>query len=143
VVNIIRSLGNQLRGGPCRPTTSDLAVRIPAGNIRRPDVTIECGQADRRDMTVRDPRVVVEVLSPSTMSFDRFKKVVEYQTVGTLTHILLVDTEVPRIDVLARSGSETWASTRYEGLDAKIDLPTINASLDLAEVFEGMDFDAA
>ncbi len=140
VVNIIRSLGNQLRGGPCRPTTDDLAVRIPAGNIRRPDVTVECGQAGRRDMAVRDPRVVIEVLSPSTMSFDRFKKVVEYQTVQTITHILLVDTEVPRIDVLTRAGNETWASTRYEGLDAKIDLPTINASLELAEVFEGMDF---
>jgi len=34
VVNIIVSLGNQLRGGPCRPTTDDLAVRIPAGNVR-------------------------------------------------------------------------------------------------------------
>ena len=143
VVNIIASLHRQLRGGPCRPTTSDLAVRIPAGNIRRPDVTIECGQAGRRDMAVRDPRVVIEVLSPSTMSFDRFKKVVEYQTVRTLTHILLVDTEVPRIDVLARSGSETWTSMRCEGLDARIDLPTIKASLDLAEVFEGIDFDAA
>ena len=143
VVNIIASLHRQLRGGPCRPTISALAVRIPAGNIRRPDVTVECGQAGRREMAVRDPRVVIEVLSPSTMSFDRFKKVVEYQTVRTLTHILLVDTEVPRIDVLARSGSETWASVRHEGLGAKIDLPTINASLDLAEVFEGIDFDAA
>ena len=122
-VNIIAALHRQLRGGPCRPTTDDLAVRIPAGNIRRPDVTIECGQAGRRDMAVRDPRIVIEVLSPSTMSFDRFKKVLEYQTVATLTHILLVDTEGPRIDVLARSGTETWTSTRYEGLDAKIDLP--------------------
>jgi Uma2 family endonuclease len=84
--------------------------------------------------------VVIEVLSPSTMSFDRFKKVVEYQTLPTLTHILLVDTEAPRIDVLARSGAETRTSTRYEGLTAKIDLASINASLDLAEVFEGMDF---
>ena len=94
-------------------------------------------------MTVRDPRVVIEVLSPSTMSFDRFKKVVEYQTVGSLTHILLVDTEVPRIDVLTRAGGETWASRRYEGLDAKIDLPTIAASLELAEVYEGVDFGEA
>jgi len=143
VVNIIRSLGNQLRGGPCRPTTSDLAVRIPAGNIRRPDVTIECGQAGRHDMSVREPRVVIEVLSPRTMSFDRFKKVLEYQAIGTLTHILLVDTEAPRIDVLARSGGETWTSTRYEGVDKKIELPTIKAALDLGEVFEGMEFGEA
>jgi len=141
VVNIIRSLGNQLRGGPCRPTTDDLAVRIPVGNIRRPDITVECGQPKDRDMVVHEPRVIIEVLSPSTMSFDRFKKVLEYQTVQTLTHILLVDTEVPRVDVLSRAGNESWVSMRYEGLDAKIDLPTIKASLDLAEVFEGIDFD--
>ena len=143
VVNIIAALHRQLRGGPCRPTTSDLAVRIPACNIRRPDVTIECGQAGRRDMAVRDPRVIIEVLSPSTMSFDRFKKVVEYQTIPTLTHILLVDTELPRIDVLSRAGTETWTSVRHEGLAAKIDLSTINAALDLGEVFEGMTFDEA
>ncbi len=142
VVNIIAALHRQLRGGPCRPTTSDLAVRIPAGNIRRPDVTVECGQAGRREMAVRDPRVVIEVLSPSTMSFDRFKKVVEYQTIPTLTHILLVDTEVPRIDVLTHAEDESWTSVRYEGLDATIDLSTVKASLNLAEVFEGMDFEA-
>lgn len=143
VVNIIRLLGNQLRRGLCRPTTDDLAVRIPAGNIRRPDVTVECGQAGRRDMTVRDPRVVIEVLSPSTVSFDRFKKVVEYQTLSTLSHILLVDTEAPRIDVLSRAGGETWSSARHEGLDARVDLPTIEASLELAEVYEGIEFDQA
>jgi Uma2 family endonuclease len=140
-VNIIAALHNQLRGGPCRPTTDNLAVRIPTGNIRRPDVTVECGQAGRRELAVRDPRVVIEVLSPSTMSFDRFKKVLEYQTIPTLTHILLVDTEVPRIDVLTRAANETWTSTRYEGLDTKIDLPSIKASLSLAEVFEGLTFE--
>ena len=140
VVNIIAALHRQLRGGPCRPTTDDLAILIPAGNIRRPDVTVECGQGGRRDMTVSEPRVVIEVLSPSTVNFDRFKKVVEYQTVRTLTHILLIDTEVPRIDVLARAANDAWSSARYEGLDATIDLPTIKASLPLAEVFESMDF---
>jgi Uma2 family endonuclease len=143
VVNVIAALHGQLRGGPCQPTTDDLAIQIPAGNIRRPDVTVDCGQGGPRDVAVRDPRVVIEVLSPSTMSFDRFKKVVEYQTIPTLTHILLVDTEVPRIDVLSRSAGGTWTSTRYEGLDAKIDLPTINASLGLGEVFEGMEFGEA
>ncbi len=143
VVNIISALHRQLRGGPCRPTTDDLAVRIPSGNLRRPDVTVECGQAARRDMAVRDPRVVIEVLSPSTMSFDRFKKVLEYQTVPTVTHVLLVDTEAPRVDVLARTGTEAWTSARYEGLDAKIDLPTTGAVLALADLFEGLTFEGS
>jgi Uma2 family endonuclease len=64
---------------PCRPTTDDLAVRIPAGNVRRPDVTVECGEAGRRELAVREPRVVIEVLSPSTMTFDRIRRAVARQ----------------------------------------------------------------
>ena len=75
VVNIIAALHRQLRGTPCRPTTDDLAVRVPAGNVRRPDVTVECGLAGRRELAVREPRVVIEVLSPSTMTFDRIRKI--------------------------------------------------------------------
>jgi Uma2 family endonuclease len=141
VVNIIASLHGQLRGSPCRPTTDDLAVRIPAGNIRRPDVTVECGQADRRDMAVREPRVVIEVLSPSTMSFDRFRKLTEYQTIETLAHILPVDTEKPRIDLLSRDRANAWVQAQHDGLEAKIDLPAIGATLALVDVYEGVPFD--
>jgi Uma2 family endonuclease len=141
VVNIIAALHRQLHGTPCRPTTDDLAVRIPAGNVRRPDVTVECGQADRRELSVREPRVVVEVLSPSTMSFDRIRKLPEYQTIASVAHILLVDTETPRIDVLSRTADGTFAQSKHDGLEASIDLPAIQASLKLADVFEGLNFD--
>jgi Uma2 family endonuclease len=141
VVNIIAALHRQLRGTPSRPTTDDLAVRIPAGNVRRPDVTVECGQADRRELAVREPRVVVEVLSPSTTSFDRIRKLPEYQTIASVAHILLVDTETPRIDVLSRTADGTFAQSKHDGLEASIDLPAIQASLKLADVFEGLNFD--
>ena len=117
VVNVIGSLGNQLRGGPCRPTTDDLAVRISTGNVRRPDVTVECGgQGGRREFTVREPRVVIEVLSPSTMTFDRIRKLPEYQTISTVSHILLVDTEAPRVDLRSRQADGHWVQTKYDGL---------------------------
>jgi Uma2 family endonuclease len=140
-VNVIASLHRQLRGGPCRPTTDDLAVRIPAGNIRRPDITIECGQAGGREMTVREPRIIIEVLSPSTRTFDRFRKLVEYQSIESLQHILLVDTEAPRIDMVTRRPDGTWYPTPYEGLDAVIELTAVGASLKLADVFEGVTFE--
>jgi Uma2 family endonuclease len=142
VVNIIRELGNQLRRGPCRPTTDDLAVRIPAGNIRRPDLTIECGTPGGRDMLVNEPRVVVEVLSPSTRSFDRFRKLIEYQSIDSLVHILLVDTEAPRIDMVTRQPDGRWIPAAYEGLDAAIDLKAVGATLRLSDVFEGVTFEA-
>jgi Uma2 family endonuclease len=140
VVNIIAALHRQLRGTPCRPTTDDLAVRIPAGNVRRPDVTVECGQAGPRESAVREPRVIIEVLSPRTMTFDRIRKLPEYQTIATVAHILLVDTEAPRIDLLSRDKEGGWVQSKCDGLDARVDLPAIQASLELADVFEGLEF---
>ena len=85
--------------------------------------------------------MVIEVLSPSTMTFDRIRKLPEYQTIASVVHILLVDTETPRIDMLSRDRDGNWVQIKHDGLDARIDLPTIQASLLLADVFEGLDFD--
>jgi len=140
-VNILASLHRQLRGGPYAPTTDALAVRIPAGNIRRPDITVERGQGGRRGTSVEEPRVVIEVLSPSTRTFDRYRKLIEYQSIESLRHILLVDTDVPRIDMVARNPDGTWTPTTYDGLAATIELAAIGASLSLADVFEGVPFE--
>ena len=52
------------RGDKCRHFTADLAVRIPAGNIRRPDAGIDCGSFDRDATAAGAPFLVLEVLSP-------------------------------------------------------------------------------
>jgi Uma2 family endonuclease len=67
VVNILAELRSQLRGGPCRPFTADTAVRTAAGRLRRPDVGVVRALHDRAFVADR-PRLVVEVLSPSTTS---------------------------------------------------------------------------
>lgn len=77
-VSAIGTLFQQLKGKPCRPKTSDTSLRTFRGT-RRPDLLIECGKPDSRSMEADEPRVVIEVLSPSTLRFDRFQKLAEYQ----------------------------------------------------------------
>jgi Uma2 family endonuclease len=137
VVNIILSLGNRLRGRSCRPTTDDIAVRIPAAGLRRPDITIECGAPGPKDTTAADPRVVIEVLSPSTMGFDRIRKVEEYKTVDAIQVILNVDTEQPRVAIHRRVAG-VWTFETVEGIDKVLALQEIAAELPLADVFEGV-----
>ena len=85
---------------------------------------------------------MIEVLSPSTMSFDRIRKLPEYQTIASVAHILLVDTETPRVDVLSRAAEGRFVQSQHDGLDARIDLSAIRASLSLADVFEGLEFES-
>lgn len=139
-VNIIVSLGSQLRGSGCRPTTDDIALRTSIATLRRPDITVECGELVRDTYESRSPRLVVEVLSPSTSSVDRFRKLDEYRRHPTLRCILLVETRFPSALLYRRVG-ETWEPETYEAMSDIIDLPEIGARLALADIYDDVAFE--
>jgi Uma2 family endonuclease len=58
-------------GSPCDAFTADIGIRTPAGNIRRPDVSVLCPPFDEEATTSDSPRLIVEVLSESTERVDR------------------------------------------------------------------------
>lgn len=138
-VNIIVSLGIQLRGSGCRPTTDDIALRTGIATIRRPDVTVECGDLVRDTYENRSPRLVVEILSPSTSNIDRFRKLDEYRRHPALAYTLLVGTRWPSA-VPYRRRDEAWDAETFEELSDEIHLPEIGAELSLADIYEGLVF---
>lgn len=97
-------------------------------------------------MTAVEPRVAIEVLSPSTTRYDRFRKAEEYEQVPAIRVILLVGTENSRVTVGRReentwvSHEEPWVPHEEQGLDAVIALPEIATGLPLGELFEGPVF---
>lgn len=137
-VNAIVSLGNRLRGTPCRPRTDDQSV-VTFRGTRRPDVSIECGRPDDRSMATVEPRVVIEVLSPSTTRYDRFQKLEEYKLHPAIRVILLIDTGQPRVTIWRREGSG-WSNHERAGIEAIIDLPEVSAALPLSELYLDVDF---
>lgn len=138
VASALGMLYNLLRGHKCRQFTADLAVRIPAGNIRRPDAGIDCGVFDRDATTAATPLFVLEVLSPSTRDFDMFGKLEEYKTVPTLAHIVIVDPDTPQVFHWSRSDYEPWRHELLEGLEAIIQLPEVEGMMDLSNLYEGL-----
>jgi Uma2 family endonuclease len=140
VVNVLAELRNQLRGSRCRPFTSDGSVETKPGQIRRPDIGVDCGRRDPNAMKADLPRVVVEVLSPTTRDFDTIGKVVEYQAIDTLEHILVIEPNAPEVIVWVRGADRSWRRSLRTGLDQEVDMPGIGATLSLAEIYEGVEF---
>ena len=139
VVNAILALGQSLRGKSCEPSTADIAVVVPNGNVLRPDVTVDCGARDDAAQQATDPRMVVEVLSASTRGIDLVRKLEEYKSVPGLAYILLVEPERPHA-LLWRRGAAGWALEEVQGLDGGFDLPDIDASLSMAALYERLSF---
>jgi Uma2 family endonuclease len=138
VMNLAREIGVQLRGKPCQPFSEALAVRIPAGNIRRPDLGVQCGPFDQRATAANDPKLVIEVLSESTRAFDQARKLEEYKTVETLDYVLLVDPDVAEVILWSRDAARTWQHRIIEGLDAVVEMPALGVVVALADLYEGL-----
>jgi Uma2 family endonuclease len=140
VLNIIISIGVQLRNRPCRVYPSDLKVRVP--NSKRffyPDVSVVCGEtkfADEESDVILNPSLIVEILSESTAAYDRGKKFLSYQQIDSLQEYLLVSQDEVIIEHYVRQDNDTWLYTKAIGLEETINLPSIECEVALRDIYD-------
>jgi Uma2 family endonuclease len=142
--NIFASLRGRLRGTPCRPFNSDQRIRIPANGLSTyPDVSVVCGelQLDAQDReAINNPRVIFEVLSKSTESYDRGKKFDLYRQLESLGEYILVAQEEPQVERFVRQEDGSWLLTVFKGLEAVLEISALYCLLPLSEIYEDVTF---
>jgi Uma2 family endonuclease len=138
--NLAIAVGGRLRGKPCQFHGSDLKFQVAEGHVRYPDGMVLCSPVDRTASVVYDPVIVFEVLSASTTHNDRIVKAREYQATPSVQRYVMLDQDGVSATVYARSG-EIWT---HEILVAGsvLSLPEIGVELALAELYEGIVFEA-
>lgn len=147
--NVIGELRSRVQGKPCRVYDSNLRVRIPKTVLYTyPDATVICGprQIDPDDPTgetILNPRVIVEVLSPSTEAYDRGEKFGRYRQLDSLEEYVLVSQLTPRVEVFYRQGDGTWLFDAASELTATARLRSLKIELPLADVYAGIEFAAS
>lgn len=138
--NVTTLLNVQLRGPRCRVHSTGLRVRAKATGLGTyPDVTVICGRLerdpeDRSGHTAVNPRVIVEVLSPSTEAHDRGEKLSHYQAIPSLREVVLVAHDRQEIEVVRREADGTW-SRHIAGPGQSARLASIACDLAVAEVY--------
>jgi Uma2 family endonuclease len=79
-------------GLPCKAYGDGMTVVIDNEHAREPDAAVQCGVAFKPNNTILEaPLIVVEVISPSSERDDSGDKVVEYFSVPSIQHYLIVD----------------------------------------------------
>jgi Uma2 family endonuclease len=142
VINILAELRARLRGSGCHPFNGDGSVETIQGQIRRPDAGVDCGERDPDAFKAVLPRMVAEVLSPTTRDFDTFEKLAEYQRIESLDYVMFVEPNMPEVAVWSRGQDRGWVRRIIEGLDRAVDMPGIGIALPLAEIYDGVVFPA-
>ncbi|MGH7946476.1 MAG: Uma2 family endonuclease [Opitutaceae bacterium] len=138
--NLFGALFNHLRGGPCKVHMSDVKVRLEVNRediFYYPDLMVACMRDGVEEYFLRYPKVIVEVLSPSTETTDRREKLLNYRLIPTLAEYVLVAQDTREITLHRRD--EQWRPVVLTTDAATIDFPSLKFSLPLAQVYEGVE----
>jgi len=137
--NLAITVGGRLRGKPCNFYGSDLKALVAESSSRYPDGIVVCSPVNNSAVSVNDPVVIFEILSPSTASTDRIIKSREYQATPSVQRYIMLEQDRIGATVYARDG-ENWT---FEILtdDAILHMPEIDVEFPLAELYEGLTFD--
>jgi Uma2 family endonuclease len=145
--NVFTSLGSGLKGSRCKPYGSDMRTHIPQNTLYTyPDISIYCKDltqhviGDKEDIFI-EPRVIIEILSPSTKNYDRGDKFKLYRDIPSLKEYILVDSEAISIETFRLNKSGHWELEEYKKAEDILVLQTLQLELSLQEIYDGMSFE--
>jgi len=142
--NLTFSLSNKLRG-KCRIFPIEMKVWVKKrSKFFYPDITIICDKPNfyknRRD-TIDNPKMIIEVLSKSTASFDRAEKFLSYQALESLDEYVLISQEKAAVEQYIKREDGNWIFQATIGLESSVKFPSIETALDLHEIYDLVEFE--
>jgi Uma2 family endonuclease len=144
--NTLSRLSEQLRGSPCVASGSDLRVFCPRHEVLTyPDIVVNCGEPqflDNRRDTITDATMTVEVLSPSTKSYDCGEKFVYYRSLPSFSEYLLICQDKILAEHYRRQPDGAWLLREFNSPTDEIELTSIGCRLTLGAIYERVEFEA-
>ncbi len=137
-VNLASLLNNHLRESSCLVLSSDIKVQLEEANCYYyPDVAVTCDERDTSSTEdfILYPSLIIEVLSPSTASFDRGDKFVDYQTASSLQEYVLITQSEIKIECFRLNAEGNWVSQTYREGDT-VEFVSANFSCAISEIYQ-------
>jgi Uma2 family endonuclease len=133
--NIIAALRQSIKA-PCRLYNSDLKVQIAADKFLLPDVHVSCDPTDLvgKIQAVLSPRLIIEILSPTTERADRGRKFFAYQRLPILQEYVLVNYRSQFVELYRRE-QRKWSYETYRSGET-VALASLNLSIPVAVIYE-------
>lgn len=134
--NVYIALRQHLSGSPCRTYMSDMRLHVAAANSYfYPDVLVTCSALDLASAMVKtEPKLIVEVLSPSTAAYDRGQKFSHYRSLASLEEYLLIDLDSRTTDCYRKGADGLWVLHPFARGEA-VGLASVALELSAAQLF--------
>ncbi len=142
VGTLVGEIYSFLKGKSCTVYPSDMRLHIPANSLYTyPDVMVVCGKKefleDASMDTLKNPMLIIEVLSESTESYDRGNKFRLYRDIPSLQEYVLVSSEIRHsLEKFSKNTNGIWEFTDTTDLkNGFLHLQSIDFDLYMRDVY--------
>ena len=134
--NILTALTNRLRGSPCRPLGPTTKVQTGPG-YRYPNALVTCTRAPRGTDIALEPRVLFEVMSPSTEVTDVTTKLLEYRGIASVQRYVVLSQDAAMATVYCRTANQ-WTVTQLLAGEM-LSMPEIGIEIPVSELYADVE----
>jgi Uma2 family endonuclease len=138
VGNVFAALHVFLRGKPCRVYSESLKLNV-GEDVFYPDIFVTCSPKDlSTERLFKEPKLIVEVFSESTGSYDRGAKFAYYRAIATVEEYVIVEPETHRVEVFRKQADGIFGLHDYTQ-KSHAQFACIDFELALSEIFANVD----
>ncbi|HEY9705719.1 MAG TPA: Uma2 family endonuclease [Allocoleopsis sp.] len=142
--NFYASLNFAMRGKDYEVYMADVRLWIAKRNIYTyPDVMIISGEPEfalgRKD-TITNPLIIAEILSNSTVNYDRGEKFKMYRNIPSFKEYILIAQTEMYIEQFYQNEKNQWVFSEYEGENAILRLKNVDFEISLKEIYDKIKF---
>lgn len=148
ITRLLWELGDYFRKGPCKVFTSPFDVRLPKGEeedeevetVVQPDILIVCDERKIDKKGCRGaPDIVVEVISPSTASYDQIRKRRLYERAG-VKEFWIIHPDDRLAVVFRREEDGIFGKSEYYEAESKMEVQLFpGLIIDFSQVFPPLE----
>jgi Uma2 family endonuclease len=142
--NAIRAIGNAIDGGDCFVYTGDLMIEVETANsYLLPDLAVVCGSTENSSEipgAIKNPILLMEVLSDSTRNRDQGIKWFHYRMLRGLREFITVEQTKPLVFLHALNDAGEWVQSAYGDIQDVLPIKSLGISIPLKSIYAGVTF---
>ncbi|WP_008316582.1 Uma2 family endonuclease [Leptolyngbya sp. PCC 6406] len=138
-LNLLTLINLNLRNTECRFHSGNVKVNYRDEFYYYPDAFVTCDPRDRSDRYVkRYPKLITEVLSSSTKTFDLGEKYNDYKQIESLEEYVVISQNEQRVECRRRNSVGDWETVIYTSGE-RVALTSIGLEFEISELYRGLD----
>jgi len=125
---------------PCKTFGGDVKIAIEQANsFLYPDVFVVCGEIDdakNPNQAIKNPKLIIEVLSESTQQYDQTHKFRLYRSNPDFEEYVMIHQEQAIVESFVRMADDQWQIRTFLGLEEEVEFKSIGIRIRMKDLYE-------